>query len=252
MTDGKREKSWRAGPVRIRVTLPGEPGPSSPKERLTVERIVDAAMDLMAEQGYDAVSMRSLAKALDTGPASLYAHVASKEEVDQLVLDRISAELVVPAPDPGRWDEQLRQVMRDMLALYRRHPGSARAAIGMIPSGTGALRTMEGLLAICDAGGISPQASAWFCDLAAAYVSAIAVEEAIWVQRANSTPPGEEPDHPAIDEQLRAMMEALPAAEFPLVTSMAAVMTAGDGDDRFEFGIAVLVAGLRAVSDTYR
>src|SRR4051794_36230080 len=252
MVEGKREKSWQAGPLRIRVTLPGEPGATTPKERLTVERIVDAAMSLMAEQGYDAVSMRSLAKALDTGPASLYAHVTNKEEVDQLVLDRISAELVVPAPDPEHWDEQLRQVMRDMLALYRRHPGSARAAVGMIPTGLGALRTMEGLLAICDAGGITPQAAAWFCDLASAYVTAIAVEEAIWAQRVNSTPAGEDPDHPAIDEQLRTMMEALPAAEFPLVTSMAAVMTAGDGDDRFEFGVDVLVAGLRAVSERYR
>ena len=252
MADAKREKSWQAGPLRIRVTLPGEPVPAAPKERLTVERIVDTAMGLMAEKWYDAVSMRSLAKALDTGPASLYAHVASKEEVDQLVLDRISSELVVPPPDPEHWDEQLRQLMRDMLALYRRHPGSARAAVGMIPTGSGALRTMEGLLAICDAGGISPQAAAWFCDLAAAYVSAIAVEEAIWIQRANTTPAGEEPDHVALDEQLRAMMEALPSADFPFVTSMAGVMTAGDGEDRFEFGIAVLVAGLRAVSDIYR
>ncbi|MBZ5737059.1 TetR/AcrR family transcriptional regulator [Nocardioides mangrovi] len=247
----KREKSWQAGPLRIRVTLPGDE-PAGPKERLTVDRIVDAAMSLMAEKGYDAVSMRSLAKELGTGPASLYAHVASKEEVDQLVLDRIGAELHVPAPDADHWDEQLRQVLRDMLALYRRHPGSARAAIGMIPTGMGALRTMEGMLAICDAGGISPQASAWFCDLAAAYVSAIAVEEAIWVQRDNTTASGDDPDHTALDEQLRALMESLPAAEFPLVTSRAGVMTAGDGDDRFEFGVAVLVAGLAAVSEKYR
>src|SRR6478752_5129175 len=99
MAGGKREKSWQAGPLRIRVTMPGEPGPAAPKERLTVERIVDAAMALMADQGYDAVSLRSLAKALDTGPASLYAHVANKEEVDQLVLDRISTELTLPTPD---------------------------------------------------------------------------------------------------------------------------------------------------------
>ncbi|MEP9364435.1 TetR/AcrR family transcriptional regulator [Nocardioides sp. CN2-186] len=250
MVDGKREKSWQAGPLRIRVTLPDDA--PAPKERLTVERIVDAAMDLMAREGYDAVSMRSLARALDTGPASLYAHVANKEQLDQLVLDRISAELVVPAPDVEHWDEQLRQVMRDMLELYRRHPGSARAAVGMIPAGTGALRTVEGLLAICDAGGIAPQASAWFCDLAAAYVTAIAVEETIWIQRQNTTPSGEQPDHEALDVQLRTLMESLPAAEFPLVTSLAGVMTAGDGDDRFEFGISVLVAGLAAVSDNYR
>src|SRR6478736_6381872 len=111
MAEGKREKSWQAGPLRIRVTMPGEPGPAVPKERLTVERIVDAAMALMAEQGYDAVSMRSLAKALDTGPASLYAHVANREELDQLVLDRIIADFEVPAPDPERWMEQLKQVL---------------------------------------------------------------------------------------------------------------------------------------------
>src|SRR6478736_6204328 len=139
MADGKREKSWQAGPLRIRVTLPDGEAPP-PKERLTVERIVDAAMDLMSEQGYDAVSMRSLARALDTAPASLYAHVSNREEVDQLVVDRISHLLPVPEPDPERWQEQLGQMMRDALALYRTHPGTARAAMGVIPLGEGGIR----------------------------------------------------------------------------------------------------------------
>ena len=173
-------------------------------------------MALMAEQGYDAVSMRSLAKALDTGPASLYAHVANKEEIDQLVIDRIAAQLEIPEPDPERWVEQLKQLLRDTLDLYRAHPGSARAAVAMIPTEMGAMRTMEGMLAICMAGGISPQAAAWFCDLSSLYVTSIAVEEAIWVERQNSTPAGEEPDHVAIDVQLRAFMESLPADRFPL------------------------------------
>jgi AcrR family transcriptional regulator len=252
MADGKREKSWQAGPLRIRVTLPDDPGPSAPKQRLTVERIVDAAMVLMAERGYDAVSMRSLAKALDTGPASLYAHVANREELDQLVIDRIAAQLEIPAPDPERWVDQLKQLLRDTLDLYRAHPGSARAAVAMIPTELGAMRTMEGMLAICMAGGISPQAAAWFCDLSALYVTSIAVEEAIWVERINSTPAGEEPDHVAIDVQLRAFMESLPADRFPFVTSMAGPMTAGEGPERFEFGLDVLLAGLAAVSESYR
>ena len=67
----ERERSWQAGPVRRPGDAP-EPRSRRPKERLTTERIVDTAMELMARQGYDAVSMRSLAKALDTGPASLY------------------------------------------------------------------------------------------------------------------------------------------------------------------------------------
>src|SRR6478752_7053924 len=134
MSDAKRERSWQAGPLRIRVTLPEEAA-APPKERLTVERIVDTAMALMAEQGYDAVSMRSLAKALGTGPASLYAHVANREELDQLVIDRIVAEVEIPEPDPDRWEEQLKDLLRSMLSVYRAHPGSARAATAIIPTG---------------------------------------------------------------------------------------------------------------------
>jgi hypothetical protein len=138
-----------------------------------------------------------------------------------------------------------------MLDLYRAHPGSARAAMAMIPTGESALRVMEGMLAILDAGGISPQAAAWFCDLAPEYVGSIAAEEAIWAARENSTAAGEAPDHTAIDEQLLAYFSSRPTDRFPRVAAMAVELTNGDGQDRFEFGIDVLLAGLAAVSDKY-
>jgi len=242
--------SWQAGPVRVRVTLPPQKHEAA-RPRLTTERIVDAAMELMKRDGYDNVSMRSLARELDTGPASLYAHVANKDELDQYVIDRISALLELPEPDPERWQEQLKDVLRETLQLYRDHPGAARAAMGMIPTMEGGLRAADGIMAICLAGGTAPQAAAWFCDLAAAYVGATAYEESIWTSRENSTPAGEEPDHPAIDEQLRQLMEAV-ADRFPTLSRYSAEMTAGDGDDRFEFGLDVLVSGLAAVSERYR
>ena len=63
-----------------------------PKQRLTADRIVDAALDLMAyRRATKRRRMRAIAKALDTAPASLYAHVANREELDHLVLDRIAA-----------------------------------------------------------------------------------------------------------------------------------------------------------------
>ena len=252
--ESDRERSWQAGPVRLRVTLPSgrRAERPEPKERLTTDRIVDAAMELMRREGYDAVSMRSLARELDTGPASLYAHVANREELDQHVIDRISAMVHLPEPDPERWDDQLKDVLREMLQVYRAHPGAARAAMGMIPSMEGGFRAAEGLMAIAMAGGISPQAAAWFCDLVALYVGAIAYEEAIWIQRENSTKAGQEADHQALDEELRAFFETLPADRFPLIREYAAEMTRGDGDDRFEFGIDVLVNGLAAVSEKYR
>jgi AcrR family transcriptional regulator len=248
--DDERERTWQAGPVRVRVTLPRrEERP--PKERLTTERIVDTAMALMASQGYDAVSMRSLAKALDTGAASLYQHVANRDELDQLVIDRIARRLEVPEPDPERWAEQLKDVLRQMRDLYQEHPGSARAAMAQIPTMEGSMRAAEGIMAICIAGGISPQAAAWMCDLSALYVSAVGYEESLWVQRQNSTAPGVEPDHEQIDAEMVALWQQLPPELFPLLTKYSAEMTAGDGHDRFEFGLDVLVSGLAAVSEKY-
>ncbi len=98
----------------MRVNLPsGRVEPPERKEPLTTERIVDAALEMMRTQGYDAVSMRSLARALDTGPASLYQHVRNRDELDQLVIDRIATLIHVPAADPERWAEQLKQLLRD-------------------------------------------------------------------------------------------------------------------------------------------
>src|SRR5262245_7486499 len=87
----------------------------TPKEPLTRERIVDAAMRVMVNQGYEQVSMRKVAQELGTGPASLYAHVANKRELDQLLVDRAAREMRFPEhPDPERWQEQLKDAMREM------------------------------------------------------------------------------------------------------------------------------------------
>jgi AcrR family transcriptional regulator len=247
------EASNRAGrsPRGPRLVRGADVTREPPKDRLSVDRIVDAAMDLMERKGYDAVSMRSLAQALDTGPASLYAHVANREHLDQLVLGRIAAQLELPTPDPDRWVEQVKDVMRQMLELYRAHPGSARAAMAMIPTHQESMRAMEGLLALCLAGGITPQAAAWFCDLAPQYVGSVAAEELIWVSRENSTGAGEEPDHAAIDDQISEIFESLPPAQFPHLTALARVVTNGDDVDRFEFGLDVLLSGLTAASPRY-
>lgn len=238
------ERQWRAGPVNIRVTTP-EP----PKERLSRERIVDTALAQMAEDGYDAVSMRSIARALGTGPASMYAHVANKDELDQLVIDRIASLVPLPEPDPERWRDQTKQLLRDTLAAYRAHPGSARAALAAIPTGEGGLKVAEASMAVLLAGGIGPQAAAWFCDLSALYVSGIAAEESIWAQRARAAEAaGVELDEQAVVAEVHRVFAELPPAQFPLLSTYADALTSGDGEQRFEFGLDVLIAGLEVVS----
>ena len=54
------------------------------KSPITVDSIITAALGIVASEGYEALTMRRLAAALETGPASLYAHVSHKEELAEL------------------------------------------------------------------------------------------------------------------------------------------------------------------------
>lgn len=212
--------------------------------RLSVDRIVDVAIEQMRERGYDAVTMRSIAKDLGTGPASLYAHVANRAELDQLVVGRVAGLWQVPDPDPAHWDDQLRTSLCDLLALYEAHPGVARCTMGMIPLEPALLVTTERVLALLRAGGVADQDAAWFVDLAALYVGAVAVEGDIWRERAADAS-GERTEE-SVAAEVRAVFAALPAEHFPLLTSLTGVLVSGDGQQRFEFGLDLMIAGLKA------
>jgi AcrR family transcriptional regulator len=223
-----------------------------PADRLSVDRIVDVAIEQMRERGYDAVTMRSIAQALETGPASLYAHVANRAELDQLVIGRIASQWHIPDPDPERWDDQLRQSMRDMLALYEQHPGVARCSMGMIPTTAETLLPTERLLALMRAGGVPEQHAAWFVDVSALFVGAVAVEDDIWRQR-NGIEEGAAPDtEEAVVAQVRELFAALPEDHFPTIRAMAVALTTGSGAERFDFGIELLVGGLKALAERAR
>src|SRR3954451_8147897 len=81
--------------------------PERAREPLSRERIVDATFRIVDAGGLDAVSMRSVADALGTGPASLYAHVSGKEELLSLLIERLAGEMRLPEPDADRWQEQI-------------------------------------------------------------------------------------------------------------------------------------------------
>lgn len=244
----KQEKTWRAGPLRIRVTA--DVPDDAPKERLTRDRIVDVALDQMRENGYEAVSMRSIAKALGTGPASLYAHVANREELDQLVVDRIAGLIPTPTPEPERWEAQVVDYLHEVLDVYRAHPGAARATMGMIPTMPGALRNAEDLMGLCVAGGVPAQYAAWACDMFALFIGAVAVEEDIWAERSKAAAAAGRPyTEEAVVAAVREHFRSLPAEQFPLLRAHAEALTNGTNDDRVGFAIELLVAGLKAMAE---
>ena len=59
------------------------------RDPITREQIVETALRLLDRDGLDQLSMRRVADELDTGPASLYWHVGSKDGLLDLLFDRV-------------------------------------------------------------------------------------------------------------------------------------------------------------------
>jgi AcrR family transcriptional regulator len=214
--------------------------PRRRRATITVEQIIDTALDLIATEGYEVLTMRRLASALDTGPASLYAHVVNKADLDELLIGRLCAGLVLPQPDPVSWREQICGVCTQMRDQYLKYPGIARAAYALAPTDLETVRVSEGMLAILLAGGVAPQAAAWAIDAVLLYVAAYCLEISIMEQRKVHN----EADWVVDSDELQRRLTALPAETFPHTTRYAAELTAGEGHDRFDFTLALMIGGL--------
>ena len=106
--------------VRTGVTelSPGDAAPVS-----TRERILDAALDLFIEKGFDKTSLREIAEQLGVTKAALYYHFASKEDILMALHLRLHefgaealAQLGSQQPSPALWADLLDRVVDQMLA----------------------------------------------------------------------------------------------------------------------------------------
>jgi AcrR family transcriptional regulator len=218
----------------------------APRDRsLSREAIAAAALEIVDREGLDAVTMRRVAEALGTGAASLYAHVGGKEELLELVVERAIGELrPTGEPDPERWQEQLKDAARQMKAIFTKHRDLARASFARIPLGENALLGSEWLISVLRVGGLPDQVIAYACDLLPMYTMAVAYEESLYA--------GESISDEEMDQYIAGMrtyFESLPRERFPNTVALAGAMTAGSRDERFEFGLDVLVRGLASMAE---
>jgi AcrR family transcriptional regulator len=215
--------------------------PASPKEPITVERITDAALTIVEKHGYQALTMRSVAATLDTGPASLYAHVVNKADLNELLIGRLCGQITLPAPDPARWRDQLTNVCAQLRDQYLKYPGISQAALAIDVTDLDVLRVNEGMLAILIGAGIRPQNAAWAVDSLFLYVGAYAMDIAVADNQSGTIEHRLSPQH---RDDLIARFSALPAERFPNVTRYAAELTSGNSHERFDFTLGLMLASL--------
>jgi AcrR family transcriptional regulator len=120
---------------------------------LSRAEIVDAAIAVADAEGSDAISMRRIAQVLRVGTMSLYWHVASKEQLLDLMLDALIGEFDVPEPS-GDWQADLRTQARNERATLLRHAWVMDFLGGRPPLGPNTLLLLDRSLAALDGLGL--------------------------------------------------------------------------------------------------
>ncbi len=210
---------------------------------LDVDALVGRALEIIDAEGLDAVSMRRLAADFDTGPATLYSHVAGKDELLGLVLARILDEIQIP--DGDDWREVVIGWCHAQRDAFQRHNDAARLCFGRVPNGDALLEGCERVLGAMIGAGVPPQVAAWAIDALTLYVTADVFEG--WMMAQQFDDGSGRPLEDLAMEHFRGVHErfrALPPERYPFITTHADAMIEGDGDDRFAFGIETFVAGI--------
>lgn len=89
---------------------------------LSLKQIADVALSIADSEGLDGVSIRRIARELRSGAMSLYHYFDSRDELLDLLADRVAAEMVVPGEMPTDWRAALKAVAHRSRETFRRHP----------------------------------------------------------------------------------------------------------------------------------
>ncbi len=201
------------------------------KSPLSREVIVATALDLLTRDGLSGLSLRKVAAALDTGPASLYVYVANLGELHALMLDRALGAVALPVSRAGGWRDRLVAVLASYLRVLCDGPGLAQLALSTIPAGPHTLRLIETLLALLLEGGIDPAVAAWAVDLLTLQVAAVAAEQSVRRVTGDTFGP------------ITRAVGAASAADYPHIHALRTELFSG-GIARFGWGIDLLINGI--------
>ncbi|MEV6946260.1 TetR/AcrR family transcriptional regulator C-terminal domain-containing protein [Streptomyces sp. NPDC051172] len=126
-----------------------------PRDTLTADRIVRAAIELLDDEGLDGLNMRSLAKRLGSAATAVYWHIKTKDDLVRLASDEIWREVELPDPDATDWRTAATAHANSMHAMLTRHPWLVQAFGSHLLHGPGQARHNDLSLAIYEKAGFA-------------------------------------------------------------------------------------------------
>jgi AcrR family transcriptional regulator len=240
---------WMAGHVQRHRERGAEP----PRRDRGLSRaeIVSTAIAVADAEGPDAVSMRRIARELHAGAMSLYWHVGSKEELLDLMLEALEAEIELPEPS-GNWRADLKAFAGRTRAAMLRHRWAVDFLGGRPPSGPNDARNLERLLGILDGLGLDARTTMDILGTVGTYVTGTVIREAQEIRAQRDQEMAEEnltgEEIRAEHERYRKWFEA--SGQYPHIARLMDDDVDPDDpetrDERFEFGLDCVLDGIAA------
>lgn len=218
-----------------------------PRETLTRDEIVQAAIELLDREGLEGLNMRALGQRLGSAATAVYWHVGSKANLLVLAGDRVWDEAPPPEPGAADWRAGIGQAAQAVRAMLARH-GWLMQAFGTVAMfGPAKARYDENSLALYEAAGFTSEEA----DLAAAAVFTFilgdalgAMARATMAKRISRGGAEAEAAMQARMAQAREIAERFPRLRARLETPSAGYAAGPDG--AFEHGLQALLDGLEA------
>lgn len=205
-------------------------GVMPPPPKFTRQALQEAAVGIVDERGLDALSMRSLAAALGTGPMTLYNYVRDREALDALVVEGVMAGAAWPE-ETGDWRADVRQVSAATWRALRAHPNALGLILARRTVHPSLLEPAEALLRALARGGRSG------LDLLAAFRAVHGYIIGFAQIRGTGAPRG------AADPSVERV-QAMTSDRFPRLVEAAAAAARISLDEEFAAGLEVVIAGL--------
>jgi AcrR family transcriptional regulator len=227
-TDGGSRSLWFDPPTDDQDRRP----------RLNRERVVTEALAVIAEDGVQALTMRSLATRLGVVPGAVYHHVRNKQQLQDLVLDNVLAEVDVHLDAALGWTGQLKVLAHRLRQVLEDHPGVAGILKTRDPLGPHSLALAEAFLGPLQAAGLGDREAGLAFFLLVDYTIGFAVggsSTSVNEQRVRD---------PATRAQLHQFFRSLPPDRFPALVALGEHVWVDNRDERFTAGLDALVAGL--------
>jgi AcrR family transcriptional regulator len=208
------------------------------REPLTRHRIIRAALRVMDEEGLEAVTMRRIGRELGVEAMSLYNHVRDKEDILNSMCEEVLTEFRVP--DAEDWSEAARLGAREYRRLLLAHPNvltlmTERKSPMTNPD---ALRAYEFGLDIFRRAGLSAVDSMKAFHAFGGYIMGYVTMELGTMVGG----PGDEEHARAHQEMARVVQ----IADLPRLRETLPYLAELDVEEQFEFGLDLLIDGIRA------